>query len=126
MIRFPTFLRALAAATLVAAAGGCGLFKDNEEVQAIINQRALGKPAGEFFDRYGRATSRTEISDNTAMYNWTSERTMTRPGPEGVDERICRLRVTVDKAGKVSAVQILYDAQGIHSRSRCGEIFAAP
>ena len=126
MIRFPTFLRALAAAALVVAIGGCELFKHNEEAQAIINQRVVGKPVGEFFDRYGRAGSRTEIGDSTAIYNWTSERAMTRPGPEGVDERICRLRLTVDKAGRVSAVQVLYDAQGMKSASRCGEIFAAP
>ena len=126
MTRFSTFVRDLAAAILVVAVGGCGLFKDNEEVAAVVNQRVVGKPAGEFFDRYGRAGSRTEIGDSTAMYNWTSERAMTRPGPEGVDERICRLRLTVDKAGRISAVQILYDAQGMVGRSRCGEIFAAP
>ena len=60
------------------------------------------------------------------MYNWISDVGMTRPGPEGQDERVCRLRLTVDKAGRVSEVQILYDAQGVKGRSRCGEIFAAP
>jgi len=39
---------------------------------------------------------------------------------------VCRLRLTVDKTGKISDVQILYDAQGTKSSSRCGEIFAAP
>ena len=95
-------------------------------MQAIVNQRVLGKPVGEFFDRYGRATASTEIGNNTAIYNWISDRGMTRPGPEGQDERVCRLRLTVDKSGKISDVQILYDAQGVKSTSRCGEIFAAP
>ena len=122
----PAVLRRLAAAALVVAVGGCELFKHNQEAAAIINSRVLGKPIGEFFDRYGRATARTEIGDNTAVYNWISDVGMTRPGPEGQDERICKLRLTVDKAGKVSDVQILYDAQGIKSASRCGEIFAAP
>lgn len=119
-------LPALAAASLFVALGGCELLKHNEDATVIINQRVLGKPVGEFFDRYGRATSRTEISDSTAMYNWISDVGATPPGQEGRDERICRLRLTVDKAGKVSAVQILYDAQGMKSSSRCGEIFAAP
>jgi len=123
---FPTLLRSLAAAALVVAVGGCGLFKHDEEASAIVNSRVLGKPVGEFLDRYGRATSRTEVGDNTAIYNWMSDRGMTRPGPEGQDERVCRLRLTVDKAGKISDVQILYDAQGSKSPSRCGEIFAAP
>jgi hypothetical protein len=126
LIRFNSVLRAFAAVTLVVAVGGCELFKHNEEASAIINNRVLGKPVGEFFDRYGRATAHTEIGDNTAIYNWTSDVGMTRPGPEGQDERVCKLRLTVDKAGKISNVEILYDAQGVHSRSRCGEIFAAP
>ena len=122
----PAVLRRLASAALVVAVGGCELFKHNQEATAIINSRVLGKPVGEFFDRYGRATARTETGDNTAVYNWISDVGMTRPGPEGQDERICKLRLTVDKAGKVSDVQILYDAQGTKSASRCGEIFAAP
>jgi len=122
----PAVLRRLAVAALVVAVGGCELFKHNQEAVAVINSRVLGKPVGEFFDRYGRATARTEIGDNTAVYNWISDVGMTRPGPEGQDERVCKLRLTVDKAGKVSDVQILYDAQGIKSASRCGEIFAAP
>ena len=126
MSPLPALLRSLAAAALVVAVGGCGLFKHDEEASAIVNSRALGKPVGEFLDRYGRATSRTEVGDNTAIYNWISDRGTTRPGPEGQDERVCRLRLTVDKAGKVSDVQILYDAQGTKSASRCGEIFAAP
>ena len=126
MSPLPAVLRRLAVAALVVAVGGCELFKHNQEAVAVINSRVLGKPVGEFFDRYGRATARTEIGDNTAVYNWISDVGMTRPGPEGQDERVCKLRLTVDKAGKVSDVQILYDAQGIKSASRCGEIFAAP
>ena len=126
MIRLPTFIRALAAAALFAALGGCELFKHDEEAMANINSRVVGKPAGAFFDRYGRATSRTEIGDGTAIYQWASDVGMTPPGPEGQDERRCKLRLTVDKAGRVSTVDIVFDAQGIKSRSRCGEIFAAP
>ncbi len=126
MIRFPTFLGGLAAASLLLAVGGCELFKRNEETMNIVNNRILGKPVGEFFERYGRASSRTEIADNTAVYQWISDIGMTSPGPEGQSEHICRLRLTVDKSGKVSAVEILYDAQGTKSASRCGEIFAAP
>jgi len=126
LIRRTPFPRALAAAALALAVGGCELFKHNEEASAIINSRVLGKPVGEFFDRYGRATARTEIGDNTSIYNWISDVGMTRPGPEGQDERVCKLRLTVDKGGRISNVDILYDAQGVKSRSRCGEIFAAP
>ena len=126
MSPLPAHLLRLAAAALLIAVGGCELFKHNQEATAIINNRVLGKPVGEFFDRYGRATASTEIGNSTSIYNWVSDRGMTRPGPEGQDERICKLRLTVDKTGKISDVQILYDAQGTKSASRCGEIFAAP
>ena len=123
----PALLSAcVAAVVVVVAVGGCELFKDNQEAMAVINQRIVGKPVGQFFDRYGRATARTEIGDNTAVYNWISDVGMTRPGPEGQDERVCRLRLTVDKAGRISEVEILYDAQGVKGSSRCAEIFAAP
>ena len=126
MSPLPAHLLRLAAAALLIAVGGCELFKHNQEATAIINNRVLGKPVGEFFDRYGRATASTEIGNSTSIYNWISDRGTTRPGPEGQDERVCRLRLTVDKTGKISDVQILYDAQGTKSASRCGEIFAAP
>jgi hypothetical protein len=122
----PAVLPRLVAVALLVTVGGCELFKNNQEVQVTVNQRVLGKPVGEFFDRYGRATAGTEIGNSTSIYNWISDRGMTRPGPEGQDERVCKLRLTVDKAGKISDVQILYDAQGTKSSSRCGEIFAAP
>ncbi|HSC65070.1 MAG TPA: hypothetical protein VLD35_15615 [Caldimonas sp.] len=126
MTRSPTVVRALAAAVLVVAVGGCELFKPNQEATAIIEQRVIGKPVSEFFDRYGRPTSRVEVADSTTVYKWISDFGMTPPGPEGQDERICRLILTVDKAGRIRNVDISYDAQGKHSRSRCGEIFAAP
>jgi hypothetical protein len=118
-------LRAVAAASLLVAVGGCELFKHNEEALTIINGRVLGKPAGDFFDRYGRASSRIEAGANATLYEWISDFGQTPPGPAGRDERVCKLRLTVDKDGKVSAVQVLYDAQGTKSTSRCGEIFAA-
>lgn len=121
----PTLSRALAAAALLVAVGGCELFKDNAQATANINSRVIGKPIGDFFDRYGRPKKRVEIGGDITLYDWESDVGTTRPGPEGQDERICRLRLTVDKAGKVTSVDIQYDAQGKKSVSRCGEIFAA-
>ena len=66
MSPLPASLRPLVAAALLVAVGGCELFKDNQEVQATVNRRVLGKPVGEFFDRYGRATARTEIGNSTS------------------------------------------------------------
>lgn len=117
--------RAVVAATFLAALGGCELLKHNEEVTTIINGRALGMPAGEFFDRYGRATARKEALDNITVYDWISDVGQAPPGPEGRDDRVCKLRLTADKAGRISSVLVLYDAQGMKSTSRCAEIFSA-
>jgi hypothetical protein len=126
VIRFPNVLRALAAAALVAAVGGCGVFQPNEEAMAIMNQRLLGKRATDVFDRYGRPLSRTEVAGNTSIYKWISDVGMTPPGVEGQDDRVCRLILVADKENRITSVEITYDAQGKSSRSRCAEIFAQP
>ncbi|MEO5843635.1 MAG: hypothetical protein ABIQ33_02225 [Caldimonas sp.] len=117
--------RALVAASIVAALSGCELLKRNEEVTTLINARYLGKPAGDFFDRHGRASVRREALDNSTWYDWVSDFGMTPPGQAGREERYCKIRLVVDKAGRISAVQVLFDSPGLKSTSRCGEIFAA-
>jgi hypothetical protein len=122
----PLLRRALCAAIVLAALSGCELMKRNEEVTTVVNRRAIGMPAGEFFDRFGRPGSRLEQLDGSTVYDWTSGVGYALPGPAGLDDRICRLKVSVDTKGRVGAVQILFDAPGQKSTSRCSEIFAAP
>ena len=116
---------ALAAASLSVALSGCEMLKHNEDALKIINARVIGMPAGEFFDRYGRARSRSESADGTIEYDWISQVGYARPGPEGLDEHVCKLHLASDPRGRISRVQVLYDAPGLKSASRCGEIFAA-
>jgi hypothetical protein len=117
--------RALVAASLMVALGGCELFKTNQQVLAVINQRVIGMPAGDFFDRYGRPSSRTEKLDGSTEYDWISAVPYARPGPEGLDDHLCKLHVASDPRGRISSVEVVYDAPGLKSSSRCGEIFAA-
>ena len=117
--------RALCAALVLGALSGCELMKRNEEATTVINRRAIGMPAGEFFDRFGRPGPKRDQSDGGAEYDWISSVPYSLPGPAGLDERTCRLKVSVDKRGRVSAVQIVFDAPGVKSTSRCSEIFAA-
>ena len=112
-------------ATVLVGLAGCELLKHNEETLAVINKRVIGMPAGEFFDRYGRGKPRVELSGGGTVYDWTSDVRFALPGPQGLDERICKLRVTADKQGRISAVEVLFDAPGQKSTSRCGELFAA-
>ena len=116
--------RVIAAASLVLALGGCDLFKNNEKVEATVNGRVIGMSAGEFFDRYGPAYARRETADGGASYEWASSVPAAAPGTIGLDERVCKLRLGVDRQGRIGAVQIVYDPQGTKSNSRCGEIFA--
>ncbi len=118
-------MHALCAAIAFASLSGCELLKKNEEVASTINGRAVGMPAGAFFDRFGRPGAKREQDDGSAEYVWTSSVPFAKSGPDGLDERICKLRVSVDIKGRVSGVQILVDAQGLKSTSRCAEIFGA-
>lgn len=118
--------RIACAALAVSAVAGCELLKHNEAATTVINRRAIGMPVGEFFDRFGRPGKRFESSDGSAVYDWTSSIPDAPPGPEGRDDRICRLKVSVDNRGRVSAVEILFDAPGLKSTSKCSELFAGP
>jgi hypothetical protein len=115
---------ATAGLALAVALAGCELMKRNEEALAVVNKRVVGMPAGEFFDRYGRARTRNELGDGSTEYEWISAVAGARPGPAGLDDRICRLRLASDRNGRISRVQVLYDAPGNKSTSRCGEIFS--
>ena len=121
----PTSVRWLCAAIALASLAGCELLKKNDDVSVVINRRAVGMPAGEFFDRFGNYGRKREQPDGSVDYEWASTVPFARPGPDGLDERVCRLRVSVDIKGKISAVQVLLDAQGLKSTSRCTEIFGA-
>ncbi len=109
-----------------AGLAGCEVLKHNEAATSVINRRAVGMPAGEFFDRFGRPGKRVEASDGSTAYDWVSSVPEAPPGPEGRDDRLCRLKVSVDPRGRISAVEILYDAPGLKSTSRCSELFAGP
>ena len=113
------------AASLLVALSGCELLKHNEEALSIVNARVIGMPAGEFFDRYGRATVRREIADGGSLYDWASDLGFATPGPERADDRLCKMRLTADRRGRISEVVIQFDGPGLKSTSRCGEIFAA-
>ena len=124
---FPTAaLRAVAMVALLLAGAGCGLFKTNEEAQAAINQRVVGMPVGEFFDRYGRAGIRDPQLDGTTEYKWISEITTTpNSGFYGMDDRTCTLRIVAGKDGRIVVASILQDMPGRTSTSRCLEMFKA-
>jgi len=120
-------LRAIAAASLLAALAACGIFKNNDEVQAIVNKRLVGMSVGEFLDRYGPTRTRSERPDGTMEYDWISAVPYVKPGPgvEGLNDRVCKLDFTADQRGRIDSVVVRFDAPGLKSTSRCGEIFAA-
>ena len=127
-LRFALVLRhSLAAAAVLACAllSGCEIFKNNEETNLIVNNRALGMPAGEFFDRYGRPQRREETSNGAIEYIWVSAVSSTQ-GRADVDDQLCGLRLSADNRGRITAAQVMYDGPGKNRVSRCAEIFAAP
>ena len=120
----PSLAIALLSATLVSALGGCELLQHDQDALARINARVLGMPAGEFFDRFGPARSRSEGPGGTIDYTWESSVGYARPGVLGLDPRVCRLRLAGDARGRIARVDVLFDPPGLKTTSRCAEIFA--
>jgi hypothetical protein len=112
-------------AVACALLSGCEVFKKNDETALIVNNRALGMPAGEFFDRYGRPQRREETSNGAIEYVWVSA-VLSTQGRADVDDQLCGLRLSADNRGRITAAQVMYDGQGKNRISRCAEIFAAP
>ena len=123
--RIPGLARASTALLLLAALTGCGtLFKKDEAVQSVVNNRAIGMSAGEFFDQFGVWRQRTELLDGTIEFSWTSATAKTTPaGYVSLDDRTCTLRVIAAKNGKIVSAEVIYDNLGRNSTSRCAELF---
>ena len=111
---------------LLASLAACGIFKNNQEAQAVINQRVTGMPAGDFFDQFGPWRTRSEQADGSVAYSWISALGPTpNSGYLGLDERTCTLRIVAAKNGKIATADIVLDNPGRVSTSRCGEMFKA-
>lgn len=125
-VRIPVLFRAGAALSLFVALAACGVFKKDETVQSVVDQRVLGRSAGEFFDRFGAARQRTELLDGTTEYSWTSSiGQRTAAGYVGLDDRTCTLRVIVARDGRIASAGVVFDNLGRSSTSRCKELFGA-
>ncbi len=123
--RIPVPVRAAAALPLLVALAACGtLFKKDEAVQAVVNRRAIGMAAGEFFDQFGTWRQRTELLDATTEFSWTSATaSRTAAGYVSLDDRTCTLRIVVAKNGRIATADVVFDNQGRVSTSRCAELF---
>jgi hypothetical protein len=118
--------RAAATLLLLGAIAGCSILKNNVEAQALVDQRVVGMQVGDFFERYGRWSSRSEQADGSAEYGWVSAISATvSAGVYGPDERTCTLRIVAAKNGRITLANILQDMPGRTSTSRCTEVFKA-
>lgn len=124
--RSPVSIRIVFAALLLAGLCACGILKKDESVQAVVNKRLVGMPAGDFFDQFGKWRQRGELLDGTTEFSWTSAiGASTAAGYIGLDDRTCTLRVVVAKNGKIASADVVFDNQGRVSVSRCEELFKA-
>lgn len=117
---------ALVLALAVAALAGCSVIRSDTDAQAVVTQKVVGMTAGEFFDRYGRWRTRSELPSGGAAYNWESGVASVAPGPAGLDERVCKLRLLADRNGRIESATVVLDNPGRVSTSRCAELFKGP
>lgn len=114
---------AVSTALLALAACGIGPVLRGEDPQVIVDKRVVGMQIGDFFQRYGAVPVREEARDGTMQFNWEGGRARVPAGPRGPEESLCRLRIAVDKGGRIVAAPIMRDGQGEHRLSRCVELF---
>ena len=114
----------LVPALLLALAGCQNLLRSpGADAQAIVDRRALGVSAGEFFQRYGPPRRREEASDGTLSFTWEGGLELVPAGVYGPEELICGLNITTDRRGRIVAAPIVRDGKGQRRASRCAELF---
>jgi len=121
----PPRVAAIATAALLGCLASCSVFKSNIEAQAVIDQNVVGSPVGDFFDKYGRPRSRSELPDGTTQYDWISSVPAAAAGPVGLDDRTCTLRIIGARNGRIASALVVLDNPGRESTSRCAEMFKA-
>jgi hypothetical protein len=105
---------------------GCDsmLHVNGENAQGIVNERVVGMRLGDFLTRYGAPKARRESNDGAVSFDWDADFAYVGPGPRGTEERICRLRISADRNGRIVSAPILQDGPGKRHLSRCAELFA--
>ncbi|MEP7057717.1 MAG: hypothetical protein ABI809_08095 [Caldimonas sp.] len=104
---------------------GCGAIArvNGEDAQAIVDKRVVGTQVGDFVQRYGGSHARDEGPDGTVHFTWEGGLTRVAAGPRGLEEMICMLRISANKAGRIVAAPIVRDGKGERRLSRCAELF---
>jgi hypothetical protein len=114
------FLAITAAAALVACHFG---LRGADESQQVVNSRTVGVSSGDFFQRYGRPVKRYETPEGIYVFEWEGGTEHMAAGVIGQEDKVCRLRLTTDKSGRIETAEILRDAKGERRLSRCAELF---
>jgi hypothetical protein len=125
---FKDIVKALIA-LLALSLGGCGSIFGRDpakDTHAILDKRIVGMSVGDFFERYGAPLSRDEGRDGSLGFVWEGGLTKISAGPTGPEALICRLRLGTGKDGRISAVVVLRDGEGLRRLSRCVELIDRP
>ena len=103
---------------------GCQSFfrSADEDAQVIISQRLVGTSVGDFFQHYGKPQVREEARSGALEFSWEGGLKSAAPGLQGPEESICRLLVSADRNGLITAATIVRDGRGERRRSRCLEL----
>ncbi|MCW2798521.1 hypothetical protein [Nocardioides sp.] len=120
-------LRSLLPLAFASALAGCQsvLHVNDEDAQAIVNQRVVGTSIGDFITRYGAPVMRDEARDGSLTILWEGGPPKVGPGPRGLEERICRVRLSTDRNGRILAAPIVRDGPGQRHLSLCVEVLPA-
>jgi hypothetical protein len=118
--------RSIRSAVLLApcALAACGIFdKTDQGTQAILDQRLVGMPMGDFIDGFGMPRSRSGQLDGTTAYFWMSKVDGTASGFAPIDNASCSLNIVADARGRIISAQVVLDDPGQSTSSRCEALF---
>jgi len=110
---------------LLCSVAACGIFKTDEETQAIINRRIVGISIGDFADAFGSPDRRSPQVDGTTSFVWMSRTGPASTGFAPLDDVRCVLAIVADGRGRIVTAQVVRDDLGQGGASRCDAVFKA-
>jgi hypothetical protein len=118
MARPSRHLAAVLLVPLLSGLGACSHMR-GPDPQGVVDQKLVGTPVGDFFERHGAPRSRTLGADGRHSFDWESGFEGVGNGPRAGAGLHCQLHITSAPNGRIVAATIVSDMPGQRHLSYC-------